>query len=478
MGQHAHHHHRVRLLRCVPLGPSSTSPPCDSFASWAPAAHTIAFNSLYGTTLDYLGSPHPLRALIERKIGPQVGARHLLLVFLVALLSVFWSFWDPTWHAARLERARGRDPIVRYREAYLVRPFGPSVQGRAGGGGASANPFKITRRQQVIQMMAYSARLGMVISSWRQREAEPLSSRRTWTALTVLFCSFVVSPYLTATRNHSPTQVLTFFLLPFLRKALLSATLIPTLQPRTPVRLQARAKSSTSPTVDSRVTTFQSVDPLEPLANLSLSHNGSLLVPSPPTTPTPTGATTRRKQNATIRHQEQQQQQQPARNRRGSFSLGLRSCTRNSPSPLGVAAASTRPTDGDAASSLVDDENVDDAGETSMDWCPTPPPPSAPASTSSAFANRATSNDSPSSSSARFSISHVTFARQRFVPPDTRKPTGLEGMFERVVAVREDAAGVSGDVVPVAGGDVEMKSVASQNTGGGSSAWGLARWWK
>jgi hypothetical protein len=32
-------------------------------------------------------------------------------------------------------------------------------------------------------------------------------------------------------------------------------------------------------------------------------------------------------------------------------------------------------------------------------------------------------NDSPSSS-ARFSTNHVTFARQRFVPPDTRKPTG------------------------------------------------------
>jgi hypothetical protein len=80
---------------------------------------------------DYFGPPQPLRAFIERKIGPPlpVGARHLLLVFLLALLSLFWSFWDPTWNAARLERARGRDPIVRYRGAYLVSPFGRSGSG-------------------------------------------------------------------------------------------------------------------------------------------------------------------------------------------------------------------------------------------------------------------------------------------------------------------------------------------------------------
>lgn len=315
-------------------------------------------------------------------------------------------------------------------------------------------------------------------SLWRRQEAEPLSSRHSWAAFIVLIGSLTVSPSSTSFRNIL-AQVTDFLLLPSLRKALMSATLIPTLQPRTPVRLQARAKSSsTSLAADSSSSTttasFQSADPLEPLANLSLSHNGSLLVPSPPTTPTPTGTgTTRRKQSATIR----EQQQLSTKSRRGSFSLGLRSW-RSSPSPLGVAAAATRPTD-DAPSHFVDDdddddENFDDAGETSMDWCPTPPPASV--STSSAFASRANSNNSPSSS---FSTNHVTFARQRFVPPDTRTPTGLEGMFERVVAVRDDdAVLLSGGTVPVvAGRDVEMKSVAQSTTGGGSSTWGLARWW-
>ncbi|KAG0665643.1 hypothetical protein C6P46_006427 [Rhodotorula mucilaginosa] len=395
--------------------------------AWA-STHVTAIAAAYS---DYFGPPQPLRAFIERKIGPPlpVGARHLLLVFLLALLSLFWSFWDPTWNAARLERARGRDPIVRYRGAYLA-----------------------------IQMMAYFARLGMVISSWRQQEAEPLSSRHSWTALTVLICSLT---------------------------ALLSATLIPTLRPRTPVRLQARGakSSSTSLAADSSssTTSFQSADPLEPLANLSLSHNGSLLVPSPPTTPTPKGVTTRRMQNAEIRNQ----QSQSPRDRRGSFSLGLRSWTRSSPSPLGVVAASSRSTNDDDPNPLVvddDESNVDDARETSMDWCPTPPPPpvsTSSSSTSPAFeTDRANPNDSPSSS-ARFSTNHVTFARQRFVPPDTRKPTGLEGMFERVVAVRDDEALLSGGAAPVvAGRDVEMKSLAESTGGSSSSAWGLARWWK
>lgn len=333
-------------------------------------------------------------------------------------------------------------------------------------------------------MMAYFARLDMVISSWRQQGAEPPSSRHSWTALTVLIFSLTVSPPCSSKRcSHRSAD--DFLLFHPRHQALLSATLIPTLRPRTPVRLQARGakSSSTSLAADSSSTTsFQSADPLEPLANLSLSHNGSLLVPSPPTTPTPTGATTRRKQNAEIRNQ---QPQQSARDRRGSFSFGLRSWTRSSPSPLGVAAASTGPND-DVANPLVSDddaeESVDDARETSMDWCPTPPPPpvsTSSTSTSSTFeTDRANQNDSPSSS-ARFSTNHVTFARQRFVPPDTRKPTGLEGMFERVVAVRDDEALLSGGAAPVvAGRDVEMKSLAESTGGSSSSAWGLARWWK
>lgn len=93
----------------------------------------------------------------------------------------------------------------------------------------------------------------------------------------------------------------------------------------------------------------------------------------------------------------------------------------------------------------VDASSGDGAADTSMDWAPTPPPPT-----------RTTRQQ------------HITFARQRFVPPDTRKPTGLEGMFERVVAVRagEDGAG-EGE----AKGPDPMQGVEMAKPGG-------AGWWK
>lgn len=54
--------------------------------------------------------------------------------------------------------------------------------------------WKLRAEKQAIQMLAYFARLGMVIGSWRLQEAEPPSSRQSWTALTVLICSLTVSP--------------------------------------------------------------------------------------------------------------------------------------------------------------------------------------------------------------------------------------------------------------------------------------------
>lgn len=98
----------------------------------------------------------------------------------------------------------------------------------------------------------------------------------------------------------------------------------------------------------------------------------------------------------------------------------------------------------------MDVDGDDDAdADNSMDWAPLPP--SAP---SSPFGQQ----------------QHVTFARQRFVPPDTRQPTGLEGMFERVVAVRE---GVEerrdGEVERMQG--VEMAKTGSGGVGGGGAWW-------
>lgn len=104
----------------------------------------------------------------------------------------------------------------------------------------------------------------------------------------------------------------------------------------------------------------------------------------------------------------------------------------------------------------MDVDSGDDAdADNSMDWAPLPP--SAP---SSPFGQQQQQRQQQ----------HVTFARQRFVPPDTRQPTGLEGMFERVVAVRE---GVEerrdGEVERMQG--VEMAKPGSGGGGGGA-------WWR
>lgn len=248
--------------------------------------------------------------------------------------------------------------------------------------------------------------------------------------------------------------------------------MIPKLQPRPPLRLGPRHDVSTSAATKACEATR--CDPLEPLANLSLSHDGSLLVPSPPRTPTTPPLATRKGPAVA---------QKDSGGARSSFSLGsgFRSW-RSLPSPLGGgnrSISNTNPEEASSSPAVPDRVAADDYDpETSMDWCPTSPPvtTTTTATTTSrpAYSTGTAFDGSPST--ARLSCAgtnHVTFARQRFVPPDTRQPTGLEGMFERVVAVRDTAEATPSGT----GRDVEMKSVTPRE-GSGSRAWLLAGWWK
>ncbi|BGP54946.1 hypothetical protein JCM8202v2_002533 [Rhodotorula sphaerocarpa] len=213
--------------------------------------------------------------------------------------------------------------------------------------------------------------------------------------------------------------------------AVVAACFTPSVRPKHPIRLVARSRGSTTP-----LAAASHADPLEPLANLSLSHNGSLLVPSPPSTPTT--AADRRAASGFSAHE-----------RKGSpLAFGVDTGSRPA-SPAGR----TTPFAPQAGSSSTAADSQE------MDWCPTPPPQNAPSAISG--------TESPSRIST---TNHITFARQRFVPPDTRQPTGLEGMFERVVAVRDGAlAAQEAD----SGKEVEMRPIRSPN-----SSKGWLAWWK
>ncbi|BGP47272.1 hypothetical protein JCM10450v2_003124 [Rhodotorula kratochvilovae] len=273
----------------------------------------------------------------------------------LALLSLLWSFWDPTWAQLRLERARGRNMGVQRRREYLA-----------------------------IQMLAYLVRLvGAVLFQFRL-VSSPNTARLA--AATVLLLTLV---------------------------ALLSALYLPRLKPPPPIRLTSHASSASSAN-NSRSGTptralFLPADPLEPLAHLSLSRPGSLLAPSPPATPTTPHARGRSPFEGAGRAGGGS-----ARQRARLPSLSLRPWARTQPA---TAADAPQAMDVDAPGPAA---AAGDDADNSMDWAPLPP--------------------SSSSSPPRARVEHVTFARQRFVPPDLRKPTGLEGMFERVVAVREQEA--------------------------------------
>ncbi|KPV77516.1 uncharacterized protein RHOBADRAFT_51360 [Rhodotorula graminis WP1] len=316
-----------------------------------------------------LAGPYFADASVEHL---NLRARHFIVP--LALVSLLWSFWDPTWSRTRLERARGRSPSVQGRSLYLA-----------------------------VQMSAYLVRL-VAAFAFQFRLLSTARASQLAVALVIITIA-----------------------------ALASALYLPRLKPPTPIRLAPRPSpaSGTSTPATSRFPLSPAADPLEPLAHLSLSRPGSLLAPSPPATPTSPRAGS----------------PSAASSRAGT----PRARTSSAPRAR-LPSLSLRPwraAGGGAAAATAMDHDGDGAGDadSSMDWAPLPPvAPSAPASP---FGQQ--------------QQQHVTFARQRFVPPDTRQPTGLEGMFERVVAVREAAdERRDGEVERMQG--VEMAKPASGST--------------
>ncbi|GAA5882045.1 hypothetical protein JCM1840_004237 [Sporobolomyces johnsonii] len=328
-----------------------------------------------------------------------------------ALLSILWSYWDPTWAQARADRARGRTVIVEGREVYLA-----------------------------IQMLAHLLRIT--------------------TALTLRF-DLLTSPF--SLRNLALLLLLASLL------ALLTPLLsIPSLKSPPPLRL---ASSSSSLSQD--LATTRPPDPLEPLQHLSLRRRSSLLVPTPPASPSASStafgrgslpfissglrsrkdssssAEGRRKKRPGLEQQQQQQQRAPA----------FEPPRDDNPfSPLLLRSTSTAPAEGQAAAAGggrmdvdVDEDEDEQDGENdhdnSMDWTPLPPP-------------------SPRTTTAASSSGNIQLARQRFVPPDFRPPTGLEGILERV-GLRSGDEGSGGEKMEV---DDSPGPGGPQERAGG-------RWW-
>ncbi|GEM08367.1 hypothetical protein Rt10032_c05g2384 [Rhodotorula toruloides] len=236
--------------------------------------------------------------------------------------------------------------------------------------------------------------------------------------------------------------------------ALVSAFYIPTLRHYPSIRLSSRSSGTATPTSS---LTNQPTDPLEPLAHLSLSRKGSLLAPSSPTTPTGArspvnGYTASTASSGSLRNRKSSGLAKGIRPRVPSFSLR----------PWRTISTPTVPQamEVDVAVSAATGEDADGSNENSMDWTSTPPPSTVPFSSTSARSASPFGTPTPTANGSNY----VNFARQRFVPPDLRKPTGLEGMFERV-AVREEV----GDQTIQAGNDVEMKDA------GGRRSW-LGGW--
>ncbi|GAA6016144.1 hypothetical protein JCM10207_004458 [Rhodosporidiobolus poonsookiae] len=285
---------------------------------------------------------------------PALIAQHSYLALPIALLSLLYAAWDPTWDKLRWERARRKQVNVGGRETYLA-----------------------------LQMLAYFVRLccavlvrfDLLTSSTSLR---PAAFALGTTSLLALLAPLVPLPYLL----HPP-----------------------------PVRLAPSPSSSS-------LRSFTAPDPLEPLAHLSLSRGASFLARTPEGTPppgTPTHASSGRKVKGS--------RLGGMRPRLPSFSLesipwgkdlaGDVSLPRQRDEAMEVDAAAPAA----VAAAAVEVEDADN----SMDWTPLPPL-SPPVARSTPFST---------------STAHVPLARQRFVPPDLRKPTGLEGMFERV-GLREE----------------------------------------
>ncbi|GAA6046859.1 hypothetical protein JCM3770_005679 [Rhodotorula araucariae] len=294
---------------------------------------------------------------------PSAITSYSYLAVPLAFTSLLWSFWDPTWGQLRLERARGRNMGVQWRREYLT-----------------------------VQALAYIARLvGAALIQFRVVSAG--SSAHLIAAATV-FCTTLI--------------------------ALFSALYLPRLKPPPAIRLKSHPPLASSGGGTSGRPLFPA-DPLEPLAHLSLSRPGSLLVPSPPATPTaPHG-----RGESPLGSAAAGAAAPPTRPRLPSLSLRPWVVWRSPPATAAGAAGRDAPQqamDVDVApSSSAGAAAVCDDDDNSMDWTPLP----------------AAAQQSPPRKRAQAQAQHVTFARQRFVPPDLREPTGLEGVFERVVAVRD-----------------------------------------
>lgn len=82
-------------------------------------------------------------------------ARRYNAVLLLAVFSLLWSCWDPTWSTLRKERARGRNPVVLGRVTYIVR-----IQSARLSRVAQLTDSLAT---QAIQLAAYVFRIGVLL---------------------------------------------------------------------------------------------------------------------------------------------------------------------------------------------------------------------------------------------------------------------------------------------------------------------------
>ncbi|GAA5970625.1 hypothetical protein JCM11641_007373 [Rhodosporidiobolus odoratus] len=330
-------------------------------------------------------------------------------VLTICCASLLWSAWDPTWERLRMDRARGKGTTVTGREAYLT-----------------------------CQMLAFLLRL-LAALLFRFVSLPPASARL---LATVLFCASTI--------------------------ALASAFFLPRLSQPTPIRLTSSPSSSSLRSPPSPACPPTALDSLEPLAHLSLSRPGSILARSSPnSTPPDTPGGTRRSSGSRRTNEVGRRGMMGGiRPRIPSFSLGSIPWGRDLVSPSASSLTGEMDVDTSEYPPEAMAEDYPSAGydgadenENSMDWQPLPPvsPPTS---------RHPQSTPTRSFPSTAHSANNISFARQRFVPPDLRKPTGLEGMFEKV-GLREMNMDVDVDSQPRA---------ARTEQGKGAGGWLSGLW--